>query len=49
LKPIFIKENFKKILFDHNYLAQYTVTKLLPIIPKNLLESFDYGVIFEAI
>ena len=36
-------------MFDKEWLKKHSVEKLLPIYPKDQLEAFDYGVIYDQL
>ena len=43
------KYYFNQTMFDKEWLKKHSVEKLLPIYPKDQLEAFDYGVIYDQL
>ena len=47
LFPEKMKEHFEEWFFDQGWLDSKNVTKMLPIIPKNMLEAYKMGTIVQ--
>jgi hypothetical protein len=50
LSPDLLEKYYiNKTMFNPEWLKSHSVTKLLPIYPKDSLETFDYGVLTEKL